>query len=77
MEFIQTPEQLPDILGPEANNSINSQNRLAMRAEMQRDFVFIGCYAFLYVAVSLLFARRCCPWAVYLALEFVSRGGGL
>jgi hypothetical protein len=67
MEFLQTPEQLPVILGREANNSINSQNRLAMRAEMGRDFVFIACYGLLYVAVSLLFARRRSPWAVYLA----------
>ena len=67
MEFLQTPEQLPVILGREANNSINSQNRLAMRAEMGRDFVFIFCYALLYVAVSSLFALRRCPWAVYLA----------
>jgi len=67
MEFLQTPEQLPVILGREANNSVNSQNRLAMRLEMGRDFVFIFCYALLYVAVSSLFARRRCPWAVYLA----------
>ena len=67
MEFIQTPEQLPVILGREANNSTDSQNRLAMRAEMRRDFVFIFFYALLYIAVSLLFARRRCPWAVYLA----------
>ncbi len=34
---------------------------------MGRDFVFILCYGLLYVAVSLLLARRQCPWAVYLA----------
>lgn len=67
MEFIQTPDQLPVILAGEGNNSIDSRNLLAMRAEMRRDFVFIGCYALLYVAVSALFARRRCPWAVYLA----------
>ena len=67
MEFIQTPEQLPVILGGETSTSTDPQNLLAMRAEMRRDFVFIGCYALLYVAVSSLFARRRCPWAVYLA----------
>jgi|GEM_PF-3000099 len=67
MEFLQTPEQLPVILGQEANNSTDSQNRLAMRAEMRRDFVLITCYGLLYLAVSALFARRRCPWAVYLA----------
>lgn len=67
MEFVQTPEQLPVILAGEENNSIDSRNLRAMRAEMRRDFVFIGCYALLYVAVSLLFARRRCPWAVYMA----------
>ena len=67
MEFIQTPEQLPVILGGGANTSSDSQNRFAMRAEMRRDFVFIGCYALLYVAVSSLLGRRRCPWAMYLA----------
>lgn len=68
MEFIQTPDQVKSIL--EQNDSRdpgNQHNRDVMRLEMRRDFIWIASYASLYLAVSLMLARRSNSWAPYVA----------
>jgi hypothetical protein len=64
LEFIQTPGELSTILGTDNPEHIRQELLDAIR----RDYFFIASYALLYIALSLLLARRYHRrWAVHLA----------
>ena len=62
MEFVNHVADIEAIVGGKGH-----PNRDTMRKVTRIDFLWIACYALLFVAVSLLLARRSCPWAIYLA----------
>jgi len=61
MEFVSNTTDIYQILGP-----YGPHNFEIMRTVLMIDFVWIGCYALLFVTISLLLMRRNCPWARYL-----------
>lgn len=61
MEFVGYTSDIDKILGPDV-----SHNRDVMRKIILIDFLWIACYGLLFVAISVLLARRNCPWARYL-----------
>lgn len=62
MEFVSRVADVEAIVGEKAH-----PNRDTMRKQMRIDFLWIVCYALLFIAVGLLLARRNSPWAIYLA----------
>jgi hypothetical protein len=71
LEFVETTDQVGLIL-----DQNNHHNRPAMRNQLYIDFVWLGCYGLLYLALSYLLARRNCPWARYLACVAAVCGAG-
>ena len=47
-----------------------------MRHQLYIDFVWLGCYGLLYLALSYLLAWRNCPWARYLSWMAAICGAG-
>lgn len=69
LQFVSDSSAVPQILGPEP-----SVNLPVMRKLILIDYLFIACYGLLFVTISLLLARRNCPWARYLGLLAVITG---
>ena len=63
MEFVRTGDDVDKIVGPPGHT-----NRATMRRKIEIDFVWIGCYALLFILVSILLGTRLFPSSVYLAL---------
>jgi hypothetical protein len=61
MEFVSSTANIDRILGPDV-----SHNRQVMETVLMIDFVWIICYALLYISISVLLMGRNCPWARYL-----------
>jgi hypothetical protein len=71
LEFVETTDQASVIL-----DQNNQHNRPVMRNQLYIDFVWLGCYGLLYLALSYLLARRNCPWARYLSCVAAICGAG-
>lgn len=69
MQFVADGADVGRILAPDV-----SHNRGVMRRLMLVDFLFIGGYGLLFVTITILLARRNCPWARYLALTALVAG---
>lgn len=69
LEFVSSVSDIPNVLGPNV-----SKNTQVMRKVLSIDFIWIGCYAALFVLVGAMLSRRNCPWAKYLALVAIVTG---
>ncbi len=69
LQFVVEGSAVSNILAPDP-----SVNRPILRRAILIDFLFILCYAALFIAISILLSRRNCPWARYLALIAVITG---
>lgn len=63
MEFISSADDIKAIVGAPGH-----PNRVTMRRKIAVDNVWIGCYALLFVFVSILLGTRQFPSAMYLAM---------
>lgn len=63
MEFVRSADDLEAIVGAPGH-----PNRTTMRRKIEIDNVWIGCYALLFVLVSILLGAQHFPSAVYLAV---------
>jgi len=63
MEFVRSTEDIEAIVGAPGH-----PNRMTMRRKIEVDNVWIGCYALLFVFVSILLGTRQFPSAMYLAV---------
>jgi hypothetical protein len=70
MEFVRTGDDVEKIVGPPGHT-----NRATMRRKIEIDFIWIGCYALLFILVSILLGTRSFPFSVYLA--FIAAACGL
>jgi hypothetical protein len=69
LEFVSSVGDAQKVLGPDV-----SRNTEVMRKVISIDFVWIACYAALFVLIGVMLSRRNCPWARYLALVAIVSG---
>lgn len=62
LEFARNGEDVSNLIGEPGDD-----RRCLIRVQILRDNIWVATYVILFVAVSLLLARRNCPWARYLA----------
>jgi hypothetical protein len=61
LEFAESSEDVAGLIGEPGDD-----RRCLVRVQILRDNIWVATYVALFVAVSLLLARRNCPWAKYL-----------
>ena len=61
LEFATNAQEVAEAIGEPSDD-----RRCLARVQILRDNVWVAMYVILFVAVSLLLARRNCPWARYL-----------
>jgi len=69
LEFVSSVGDVQKVLGPDV-----SRNTEVIRKVISIDFVWIACYAALFVLIGVMLSRRNCPWARYLALVAIVSG---
>jgi len=69
LEFVSAVGDVSTVLGPNI-----SRNTEVMRKVISIDFIWIACYATLFVLIGVMLSRRNCPWARYLALVAIVSG---
>ncbi|PYS74869.1 MAG: hypothetical protein DMF69_00415 [Acidobacteria bacterium] len=71
LEFVSSVGDVQKVLGPDV-----AANTDVMRKVISIDFVWIACYALLFVLIGVMLSRRNCPWAKYLAWIAIVSGLG-